>query len=384
MRSFLLLCCVTIGLFAGGCKGKDQAKINVTVDGVNKGKIALKLLNVNKLELVDTLLTDQKGSVSKKIMLPNGSPNFYYLSYNGVEIANLLLAPGDNVKVSVDSNGRNLKIRGSKESELLQQINEEIGRSQKSFDSLTVALLTCNQTGDIEGAQNARFALGRVYVKAKQAAIKHLLTHPYSFTNIRNIYRDFSENLPLFAHLNDGVYFKQLADSLRVKYPNSQYVKALDDEVVKFYNEMELTNKIQSVDEILFPDLVMPDILSQERRLSDLAGKPFMLLFWTPEDSAQKMLNAELEAIYNRYRSRGFEIYSVCITTDKAYWNSVVNRFPWINVCDGAGAASKALATYNVQNLPAMYLFNSSGAIVGKDIFEPAAISKAVSSVCLE
>ena len=96
------------------------------------------------------------------------------------------------------------------------------------------------------------------------------------------------------------------------------------------------------------------------------------------------MFNAELEQIYNQFKGRGLEIYSVCITTDKAFWNSIVNRFPWINVCDGEGTASPSLTTYNVTKLPTLFLFNKKGEITSKDVFDKSGLTKAVSSVCLE
>ena len=94
-------------------------------------------------------------------------------------------------------------------------------------------MIACSEIGDVESVQRIRYELGKLYVAQKQAAVKHLVTHPYSFTNIRNLYRQFNENFPMFAELTDGVYFKQLADSLKVEYPQSPYVKALEKAQVK-------------------------------------------------------------------------------------------------------------------------------------------------------
>ena len=115
-----------------------------------------------------------------------------------------------------------------------------------------------------------------------------------------------------------------------------------------------------------------------------MAGKPFILLFWDPSKNEQKMFNAELEQIYNQFKGRGLEIYSVCITSDKAYWNSIVSRFPWINVCDGMGVNSPALVAYNISTLPTLFIFNKKGEIAARDIFDKNGLTKAVSSVCLE
>ena len=378
-----VLICLAAVLALCSCSGK-KAGINIKVTGASESDLILSVLNINKVDVVDTLKTDAAGKASIKIDLPYQSPNFYYISYNGVQLASLLLSPGDRAKVEVDSNGKNLKVKGSKESELLQTVNAQIDKSQKSFDSLSVQMIACSEIGDVESVQRIRYELGRLYVSQKQAAIKHLVTNPHSFTNIRNLYRQFNENFPMFADITDGVYFKQLADSLKADYPLSPYVKALEKEAAAAFNEMELSNRIKDADQILYPEIAAPDTKSQIRRLSSLAGKPFILLFWDPSKNEQKMFNAELEQIYNQFKGRGLEIYSVCITSDKAYWNSIVSIFPWINVCDGMGVNSPALVAYNISTLPTLFIFNKKGEIAARDIFDKNGLTKAVSSVCLE
>lgn len=362
----------------------DKASIKLKIDGAANRDVVLSILNVNKVDVVDTLKTDAAGKASAKIDLPYQSPNFYYLDYNGIRIASLLLAPGDKAKVEADSNGRSVKVSGSKESELLQSVDQTIAKSQKSFDSLSVQLIACNDIGDVESVKRIRVELGKLYVNQKQAAVKHLVKNPYSFTNLRNLYRQFNENFPLFSELTDGVYFRQLADSLQTVYPNSPYVAALDKEAISLFNEMDLSYRMKDANQINFPEIALPDTNAEIRSLTDLSGKPFLLIFWDPADNNQKMFNAELEKIYNQFKGRGLEIYSVCVGTDKAYWNSIVNRFPWINVCDGKGSATPGLVLYNVTKLPAMFIFNKNGEIVGKDIFDNKGLVTAVSSVCQE
>ena len=362
----------------------DKASIKLKIDGAANRDVVLSILNVNKVDVVDTLKTDAAGKASEKIDLTYQSPNFYYLDYNGIRIASLLLAPGDKAKVEADSNGRSVKVSGSKESELLQSVDQTIAKSQKSFDSLSVQLIACNDIGDVESVKRIRVELGKLYVNQKQAAVKHLVKNPYSFTNLRNLYRQFNENFPLFSELTDGVYFRQLADSLQTVYPNSPYVAALDKEAISLFNEMDLSYRMKDANQINFPEIALPDTNAEIRSLTDLSGKPFLLIFWDPADNNQKMFNAELEKIYNQFKGRGLEIYSVCVGTDKAYWNSIVNRFPWINVCDGKGSATPGLVLYNVTKLPAMFIFNKNGEIVGKDIFDNKGLVTAVSSVCQE
>ena len=53
---------------------------------------------------------------------------------------------------------------------------------------------------------------------------------------------------------------------------------------------------------------------------------------------------------------------------DKTAWAASVKEqeLPWISVCDGKGAMSPSVITYNVASVPTMYIFNAKGEIVAK------------------
>ena len=104
-------------------------------------------------------------------------------------------------------------------------------------------------------------------------------------------------------------------------------------------------------------------------------------MFWTVADANQKMFNYELLEVYNKYKSAGLEIYQVSIDTDKTAWATTVKEqnMPWISVCDGRGAASIAVASYNVATIPSIFVFNKQGDIIAsQNLFSKAKIEEAV------
>lgn len=379
VASIIMIAATSLSL--ASCGHKDTAVIKASITGASEKDVIINMLNVNKLSLVDTVKTDKNGHFKYRVKLPYNSPNFYYITYHGTTVASLLLVPGDKVKIVADTLGKTLKISGSEESLLLQKVNDSIARGQKMFDSLTAQLIACDNIGDKENAERLRYELGHLYVKQKQSSVKSIIEHPFSFTNITLLYRQFNENLPLFAQLTDGIYFKQVCDSLKPRYPDSPYVKALDDEATKFNNYMELNQKIQDAGQSAFPDIALPDIRSNVQHLNALLGRPFLLLFWSATENSQKMLNAELMELYNKYKHKGFQIYGVCVDDDKVTWASIVKNYPWINVCDGKGLSSVALSTYNITSVPAMFLFDRSGSIAGKNIFNMRNLDAAISKL---
>jgi peroxiredoxin len=187
----------------------------------------------------------------------------------------------------------------------------------------------------------------------------------------------------LFGEITDVAYFKRVADSLKSVYPNSVYVKSLEEEALRLENVMALNNRIKAAEELAYPELSLPDTQAQTQKLSKLLGKPFVLVFWTSTNAEQKMFNHDLKEIYKKYSPKGLQIYQVSADVDKAAWATVVKEqeLPWINVCDGFGAQSLALQTYGIQKLPSMFIFDKEGTIVAKDKFNKAALDNELSKL---
>ena len=144
----------------------------------------------------------------------------------------------------------------------------------------------------------------------------------------------------------------------------------------------DVLSLVEKAQQTLYPELSLPDINSQTRRLSELEGKPFILLFWMPSEVSQKVINLHLKEIYNLYHTKGLEIYSVAVG-DKSLWATTIKEqgANWINVNDGKGASSPALGIYNVTTLPAMFIFNKEGKVVARDLFDTEKLKSKISAI---
>jgi hypothetical protein len=72
---------------------------------------------------------------------------------------------------------------------------------------------------------------------------------------------------------------------------------------------------------------------------------------------------------YQKYKSRGLEIYQVNVGTNRSEWIDVVDedKLKWINVGDLEGS-TQARLSYNIQNIPFNYLLDKEGKIVAKNL----------------
>jgi hypothetical protein len=363
--------CAAAALLAAACT--PTAKVEMTLDSAPSSEVVVKLLNINQYEVLDTLKTDASGKFSYKVNVEEGQPEFVYVYYKDKRVASLLLEAGDKVNVSADTLG-NYTVQGSEESSRLALVEQEYSAAQKRLQALAVQM----ETASDEQMASLRQALAKEYVAYYRQCVKYILENSRSLTAVPVLYQNFGPELPVFSQNTDAIHFVNVADSLALAYPQSKYVRALRKEAERRYGYMELEAKLRTVSPVGFPDIVLPDINAQQVRLSEVDSKVIMLFFWDPSNANQKMFNLDiLESLHNDYHKKGFEIYQVALTTDKAAWAQIVKKqnLPWINVCDRLGAASQYVTTYNIPVLPATYII-ADGELVDGEIVDEKSVRR--------
>ena len=363
--------CAAAALLAAACT--PTAKVEMTLDSAPSSEVVVKLLNINQYEVLDTLKTDASGKFSYKVNVEEGQPEFVYVYYKDKRVASLLLEAGDKVNVSADTLG-NYTVQGSEESSRLALVEQEYSAAQKRLQALAVQM----ETASDEQMASLRQALAKEYIAYYRQCVKYILVNSRSLTAVPVLYQNFGPELPVFSQSTDAIHFVNVADSLALAYPQSKYVRALRKEAERRYGYMELEAKLRTVSPVGFPDIVLPDINAQQVRLSEVDSKVIMLFFWDPSNANQKMFNLDiLESLHNDYHEKGFEIYQVALTTDKAAWAQIVKKqnLPWINVCDRLGAASQYVTTYNIPVLPATYII-ADGELVDGEIVDEKSVRR--------
>ena len=352
MRNSSIVFLVLLTLSLASCSKK--AKIDGTLSGVSGGEVVVRLLDVNKFQTLDTLTTDASGRFSFKADVKAGQPEFIYLYYGSTKVASLLLRSGDKVRVTSDTLGT-YSVTGSEETALLMEVEKDEEQFQNKMASIAARIEDLDPSSSL--AAQLRAELSREYVRYYRDRVKYILTNPYSLTVIPVLYQSVGEDLPVFGQVTDAIHFRNACDSLLTVYPESKYVKALDEEASRRQNYLDLSTRVGNASEAGFPDVGLPDIGGQKVMISDLDAKVVMVYFWTEVDS-HKMQNLDLlQPLYDKYHSKGLEIYSVCLHSDKTEWANVVRsqKLPWVNVCDGKGTGSPAVLLYNVTKVPVAY-----------------------------
>ncbi|MCD8313379.1 MAG: AhpC/TSA family protein [Bacteroidales bacterium] len=343
-------------LMLASCAG-DHATISATLSDAPETDVTIKLLNINRYDILDTVKTDAAGKFSYKVQVKKQEPEFIYLFHGDTQVAALLLSSGEKASVSADTLG-NYTVTGSPESAKLQ----EVDRAYAEFVARANAILGRFEAAK-EGSDEAKEAqqeLSREYVSYYRDRMKYVMSNSRSLTVVPVMYQTVGSNgMPLFSQETDAIFFGNICDSLETVYPASPYVKALRAEATRRFSDMDMSRKIRNADEVGYVDLELPDVNGVKRRLSEVDAKVILVYFWSTTVPLQKMFNIEvLQPVYETYKDKGLEIYQIAVDTDKATWARIVKDqgLTWINLCDGLGDYSPVLQSWNVTQSPASFL----------------------------
>lgn len=334
-----------------------QARIEGTLADAPSSEVVIKLLDVNRYQILDTVKTDASGHYVYKVNVAQGQPEFIYVFYKDTKIASLLLQAGDRVDVSSDTLG-SYSVTGSDETLKLMDVEKD--EADFSNRLLASAYRLRDLPESSAAAADLRREMTQDYIAYYRSRVKYILSHSHSLTVIPVLYQVVGEDLPVFGQLTDAIHFSNMADSLGTVYPESKYVKALQKEASRRQQYLNLSTRLSNAEEAGYPEIELGNVKGEKVKLSSVvaSAKVVMLYFWTSTDAAQTLFNTDVMLpVYEEFKDNGFEIYSVSADVDKSAWAAVVRNqnLPWVNVCDAAGTASVALATYNVQSLPVSY-----------------------------
>jgi len=110
-------------------------------------------------------------------------------------------------------------------------------------------------------------------------------------------------------------------------------------------------------------EITLPDTKGKEISLSSLKGKVVLIDFWASWCGPCRRSVPDLKKTYEKYQSKGFEIYGVSLDADKFAWKVAIkeDHVNWIHVNDAKGFVA---GLWNVEYIPNTYLLDQDGKIL--------------------
>ncbi|MEO6166597.1 MAG: redoxin domain-containing protein [Chitinophagales bacterium] len=117
------------------------------------------------------------------------------------------------------------------------------------------------------------------------------------------------------------------------------------------------------------PELALKDTLGQWQILSKVPAKYTILVFWDPDCGHCQKEMPKLKEVYDKWKSKGVEIYAVDIEVDDAKWKKFIRekKLDWINVND-INHQSNFRQLYDIYSTPVIYILDDKKVIRAKRI----------------
>ncbi len=119
------------------------------------------------------------------------------------------------------------------------------------------------------------------------------------------------------------------------------------------------------------PDFTMNDVNGNPVSLSSKIGSKLLLIdFWAAWCGPCRRENPNVVRVYTEFNKKGFDIFGVSLDQKKEDWLKAIadDKLTWTHVSDLQYWNNSAAKTYAVSAIPANFLLDETGTIIGRNL----------------
>ncbi|GHV62542.1 hypothetical protein FACS1894195_4570 [Bacteroidia bacterium] len=323
--------------------------------------------------ITDSTKIDKKGRFTFKVKV--SEPIFYAIIVGAERIPLLLETNQEEVQITgaIENLSTNYTVSGSEGSFLIKELDtrrRQYVRRMDSLKSVHNALLPDKQ--DDKEREALALEWNNVYDTLIEYTKTFILKYAIQPVSYYALYQKIDKDNFLLDPITENYAYRTVASGMNAMYPESQYAKA----VLAHFKRLSADIRALKMKEMInnsenqLPEIRLPNVKGDSIRLSSLKGKFIVLDFTVLSAKDGESHIKDLQKMYDKFHSKGIEVYQVCLDQNRLLWEELVHRYKikWHCVWDSDGAHSRAAQQWNIQSLPANYIISPKYDIAGKDL----------------
>lgn len=359
MKIGLILTKIFTLIFLTSCNAVDDSKFTINGHVDNAGEVGNIVLYEGEVQLESATL-DENDNFYFEGSSPE--PGLYTLLV-GERPYMLVLENGEAVEFEADvKQPSNYKVSGSKTSAKLKELDAVRETFQKQQTALGEEFEERMNNGEEASVVQSE-------LMAKSASFIADLSEQvvqFSQENKDNL-AGFYGMLILYTVDPTGQEqaLVSYAEEVKDQFPNNEAVQSFVTHMAQI--------KPLSIGQVA-PDFGSLTPSGEEVKLSDLRGQYVLLDFWAAWCGPCRQENPNIVEQYHRFKDKGFTVLGVSLDRDRDAWLKAIedDKLEWTQISDLKMWDSEAGKLYNITAIPASFMIDPDGKIVGKNLRGPA------------
>jgi peroxiredoxin len=346
-----IIMAVLLSVISCNTKKTDGYTIEGTVTGADSGWVLLKKREEGKMITADSVkVKEGKFAFTGKVDMPE----VYYLKLAHVDGAFPFFIENGalTMKVYADSIEKST-VTGSVSQDAFVAYQKDEAVYNQKMEALYGEYMKVKETQDTSAQKKVETAYDSVQ-KAQSE-----FTKGYILKNGKSVVAAYLAISNAYAYTLEDL--KAINKAMDPSIANSAYVKKLAERETI----LSKVEKGQSA-----PEFTMNDSTGKPVSLSSFKGKVVLVDFWASWCGPCRAENPNVVAAYKKFNSKGFTILGVSLDTDKGKWEAAIAKdgLTWTHVSDLVGWDNAAAKQYGVMSIPANFLIDKEGKIIGSSL----------------
>jgi len=364
----LLLSIIAINLSSCTKSVNDTYHLSGKIQGLNNEELILEFVNFKENVAIDTTSTDAEGNYVFEGKV--AEPGFYRITAK--DKFWMLRLDNETVVYNVEYTDDLLKTAEVLESEKAAEFQDAINffiEKQAAMNEIS----TEYQTKSMAQASATELKAIEDKYAAFQKQLNQELKEKINLTTdpIVGFYY-----LSALQGPDDFDFLKEKIDAYEVEMPNSTYIAQYREQIKAKEDQLAQQAAMEAASNKLAVGSVAPDFTQKmpsgkDLSLSDLRGKVVLIDFWASWCKPCRIENPNIVKAYNAYKDKGFTVLGVSLDKDRQSWINAIAQdgLVWeTHVSDLQFWNNAAAQEYGVQSIPAAFLVDQNGIIVGKNL----------------